>query len=282
MSDLITGETGKDNENNSDQNENEGTKNFEVPSFLSGVDGIAELGEEILGSPSLMSIKDIGGLVKNYVNTKRMVGDNKVVIPNEKSTEEEKEDFWRKLGKPDSAEDFKIDVPEAPVVEKEFYEEFKKFSFDNNILPNQANAMVQFMETYESQLNEKFGAEAKERQEAEIKALKTEWSEGFDGKINLVNTVIKEFADEDIMNHMKNTGMVNDVKLAKFLAQVGEVLYAEKKLDTPAPSTGLTKESARAEYNSLKQSDAYWDKKHINHAETIKKVEKLLDYVHGQ
>jgi hypothetical protein len=280
MSDLMTGETAP--EGNENTNTEETGKTFEVPSFLSGVEGIEELGEEILTSPSLSSIKDLGGLVKNYVNTKRMVGEDKVIIPNDKSTDADREDFWRKLGKPESEKDFNINLPEETIVEKEFYDSFKSFAFQNNILPNQANAMVEFMEQYEGQMNEKFGQEAKERQEAEIAALKDEWSEAFEGKINLVNTVIKEFADDDIMSHMKNTGLVNDTKLAKLFANVAEVLYKEKKLDTPAPSTGLTKDQAISKYNELKKSDAYWNKGHVDHSYVLKEVEKLLPFVHGQ
>lgn len=280
MSDLLSGETAPEGEA-APAGEQVETKAFEVPGFLSEFDGINELGEEILGAPCLTSIKDVNGLVKNYVNAQKMVGADKIIIPNEHSTDADKENFWKKLGKPGSLEEFKINLPEETKVEKEFYDEFKKFSFENNILPNQANEMVKFMEQYEHNMSEKFIAEAKETQEANINGLKQEWGDSFDGKINIVNTVIKEFADEDIMNHLKNTGLVNDTKLAKFLASIGEVIYSEKKLDTPAPSSGHSKESAMQEYQSLKQSDAYWNKGHVDHAHTIKKIEKLLPFVHG-
>ena len=66
------------------------------------------LPEDVAGDPSLADIKDVSSLAKSYVHAQRMVGRDKVSIPQEGAGEDEWNSFYDRLGRPEKYEINKI------------------------------------------------------------------------------------------------------------------------------------------------------------------------------
>ena len=89
----------------------------EQPSVLSGdpktetpqatqetTDWKSGLSEDIRADKSLENIKDISGLAKSYIHAQKMVGADKIPVPNKYATEDDWNAVYEKLGRPKSAD----------------------------------------------------------------------------------------------------------------------------------------------------------------------------------
>jgi hypothetical protein len=76
------------------------------------VDWRTSLPEELKSEKSLSSITDIAGLAKSYVHAQKLIGADKIPVPNKHATEDDWNAVYEKLGRPKSAEDYKLNVPD--------------------------------------------------------------------------------------------------------------------------------------------------------------------------
>ena len=65
----------------------------------------ASLAEDIKTDKSLASIKDVNSLAKSYIHAQKLVGVEKIPLPNKHATEEDWNVVFDKLGRPKSAEE---------------------------------------------------------------------------------------------------------------------------------------------------------------------------------
>ena len=76
-------------------------------------DGWTEtLDESIRGEKCLASVKTVGGAIKSLVNAQRMVGRDKIVRPNEASSEDEWNEYYNAGGRPENALEYGWAKPE--------------------------------------------------------------------------------------------------------------------------------------------------------------------------
>ena len=70
----------------------------------------ASLAEEIRADKSLAPIKDINSLAKSYIHAQKLVGVEKIPLPNKHATEEDWNVVYDKLGRPKSPEEYKYNI----------------------------------------------------------------------------------------------------------------------------------------------------------------------------
>jgi hypothetical protein len=63
--------------------------------------------------PSLKTVKHTGTLARMFVDTKRMVGMDKVAVPTDASTEVEWEAYHKAGGRPETVEDYNLKIPDG-------------------------------------------------------------------------------------------------------------------------------------------------------------------------
>ena len=73
------------------------------------------LSDDIKGDASLENINDINSLAKGYVHAQRMVGADKIALPGKYATEDDWQQVYTKLGRPDSPENYELNynIPEG-------------------------------------------------------------------------------------------------------------------------------------------------------------------------
>jgi DNA-directed RNA polymerase beta subunit len=109
------------------------------------------LSDEYKSHQSLQQYKDLNGLVKSHLELEKTLGD-RVKLPNEKSTEEEINKFFNKLGRPEEAGKYELstpeNLPEGFEMNEESLNQFKELAFKLGLTTKQANEL---RETYLSQ-----------------------------------------------------------------------------------------------------------------------------------
>ena len=69
---------------------------------------IDSLAEDVRNEPSLQNIQDVDQLAKGYVHAQRKVGADKIPLPNKHATDDDWNQFYSRLGRPDTPEGYEV------------------------------------------------------------------------------------------------------------------------------------------------------------------------------
>jgi len=239
--------------------------------------GIADVDVDLINDPSLKAITNPAELVKSFVNAQKLIGKDRVVIPTDKSSETELAQFWQKMGRPDKAEDYKIDLGETKSFDEQFVGKFTELAHKHNILPAQAQAMMKELNEYESSQDTNFQADLETKVEEAKASLVNEWGDAYKNNIGKAIEVIKEFGDADVFEHFKQAGYGSDPKFLKFLLKVSGEKLGEDSI-TPGDSVegGLTLDEVNRRINEAYSDKAYTDSGHPDHKRKVAEIQKYF------
>ena len=241
------------------------------------VDWKAALEDDIRNDPSMGHIPDIQTLAKSYVNAQRMVGADKLVVPSKHATEEEWRNTFVKLGLPANVADYKVTTPEGSLVDDDFLKGFSEKSYGLNLLPQQAQGLLDWHEQQVADMVTKSEADSKISSDKEFQGLRDEWGPGFDSKVLLAQSAVKQFGDENLTAYLNESGLGDQPKIIKLFAKIGEAM-SESKFEGMGPTSGGPEYSTPAEaekkFNAMlaDPKGAYLDKHHPNHAKAVQEA----------
>lgn len=229
------------------------------------------LDEDLRTDPSLKHIKDIPSAIKSYVHAQKMIGQDKILVPNKFATPDEWNSIYAKLGRPEAPDKYEIKAPEGSLIAPEFLKGLKESAFKAGLNTQQANEFVNF---YDGQVKAaKAKVEEYETQQItqDIGALKKEWGAAYDSKIKAARVAIESFGGNEMKEYLKESGLDTDTKLARFFAKIGESLAEDNNAGGEGTTHALTPAAAEKELNSIMSNPAYFDKDHPDH-------NRLIDY----
>ena len=261
----------------------------EQPSVLSGdpktetpqatTDWKASLSEEVRSDKSLENIKDIEGLAKSYVHAQKMVGSDKIPVPNKYATDKDWDAVYEKLGRPKSADGYKYDLPQDKQVDEASLKEFSNQAHKLGLLPTQANGVVKFYNEMTAKSIQDADSKALAARENSTKELKQEWGQAFDQKINQAATLAKSVGATELFD----TNLADGTKLGDHPVMIKAFAELANKMgeDTITQASGpayLTPNQIEKQIGELTQvGSAYWDKNHINHQAAVEEVLALRE-----
>lgn len=165
-----------------------------------------------------------------YVKELKSFAGKKGDIPKPEASEDEWGEFYSKLGRPDSSDDYNLEISNElrEVVGDEsakYYEEsianFSKVAFDNGLNSSQAEAIInaQLIQAEEqATLAKKLSDDAAEKNETE---LRSEWGAEYDGMYDGVKALLKTngVSDEGIAA-LDKYGVIKEPELAIALGRI--------------------------------------------------------------
>ena len=179
--------------NSNDTIESTENESVQENNFLTGVN------EEFRNNPSIKDFKDVNGLVKSYINQQKLIG--KSDIPNEKSTQEEWNKFYSKIGRPENIDGYSI--PEG-LEETDLLKSFKNLAFEKGLTNKQFNDIVDMFNQYESSYVENTTKSLEEQNKSYIEQFnKTFGNESENVKQNAQN-LLKKYATPEDMEVLNN------------------------------------------------------------------------------
>jgi hypothetical protein len=228
---------------------------------------------DLMNDPVMKNVRDIPSLVKGYVHAQRMVGRDKVVVPTDKSSAEEWKSFYNRVGLPEKLDSYNVDIKETNF-SKEQLDKLKSVAFENNILPNQFQKMVEMFHVEQDHINKATSSVAEAEMIESVEALKKEWGDGFAKNISHARSVVSHFGGEETLKYLEESGLANNVNLVKFLSKVGASLNKEDTFNSDVTTRfGMTKDEASAEINRMYADPKHpmFDKSHASHNDALKK-----------
>lgn len=238
------------------------------------VDWRAHLSEEFSQDPSLTVFKDINDLAKSYINTKKMVGADKIPMPGKYATDEEWRGVMHKLGLPEQMDSYELNPAEGDLND-DLFGGFKEAAFQAGVLPKQAQGIYDWFQKASADMQEQQMAQQQAQVEANINELKQEWGPAFNDKLTLAKAAVKHFGSEDMMNYLDESGLGNDAKVIKMLSKVGEVLTEDQFKGVTEARGGMTPRDIEGKKAEIFNDPAYFDQKHPNHQRIVEEMLRL-------
>jgi hypothetical protein len=234
--------------------------------------------EDIRADKSLESIKDIGSLAKSYIHSQRLVGSDKIPVPNKHATDEDWNAVYEKLGRPKTPGEYKYDIPENANVDKASLNNFSDQAHKLGLLPTQANGMVKFYNEMVSQGIKDADTKALVSRENSTKEMKQEWGQAYDSKLSKAATLAKSIVDKQLLAApMADGTMLGDHPLMiRAFAMLADKMGEDNIVQASGPAY-LTPAQIDKQIGELQQpGSAYWEKRHPNHDAAVQEVQTLL------
>jgi hypothetical protein len=178
------------------------------------------------GNDKLARFTDPASLAKSFLEIEKMES-GRVKIPTETSTEEERSNFYKKIGRPDSVEGYNLpQLPEGQAYDENLINTMRGIAFDSGVSDSQFNGLVsKFVEAQTAAQEARLVAENAEA-DATIKDLQTEWGQDYEKNLEVSKRALRELVPEDMKDDLVNIitekNLDNNKLFIKFLQNVGE------------------------------------------------------------
>ena len=234
------------------------------------------ISQEFREDPNISKFTEIDALAKSYINATRMIGQDKVAVPNQNSTDDQWNEVYSKLGRPESPDKYKLDVKSevVPLDEgtiKSFAENAHKLGLNNK----QAQGILEYYK------NSMEGSEQQARIDTETAQanaeaeLRKEWGRSFDENLKKAAGVAKANMDEKILNmELKDGTRLGDhPTIIKGFANIANLMSEDKMIGT-AEENSTSGRDYQSEISSLvnDRDGPYWNKAHPEHDKVVQQV----------
>ena len=228
---------------------------------------------------SLHNFSNMDDFVKSYLHSQKLVGADKIAIPNKYSTDEDWKKVYRQLGTPENADGYKYDLPEDHKIEDDTLKSFSNEAAKLGLLPKQANGVMNYYNEIIKQGLSDQAAQQKTAQDEAVVELRKEFGASYQKEIqsakNLVHATLgKEFIDNSLLQDGSRLG--DNPTVIKAFAKLANKLSEDDIVKGDVPSY-LTTSEINKQISALQQpGSAYWDKKHLSHEDAVAEVQALL------
>lgn len=167
-------------------------------------------------------------MVDSYKNLESMRGvpeDRLLKLP---EGEDGWDDVYKKLGKPDTFEEYAFEAPEGADIDQGRMDWFSKTAHEANLTKAQHNKMVAASMEYESNIINAREEAAAEERTIELNDLKDKWGNAYDERVELGKRAVRAFASEDGMVDKLEDAMGSNAAVIKFFAKLGEGISEHK------------------------------------------------------
>ena len=239
--------------------------------------------EKYKDEKALANFTSMDDFVKSYLSAQRLVGANKVAIPNKMATDEDWEEVYSKLGRPAKPEDYKYSFSEEDINPDQL-KNFNETAHRIGLLPKQAERIIKFYNEMNTQAEVDNQKLFEEKQTVAMTDLKKEFGPTYTKRLDQA----KKLATETLGNEMLNNTVLKDgtrlgdsVEVIKAFSMLADKLSEDEIIK--GEGTGYqTASDIEKEISELTEDGSpYWNKTHPNHAKTVDRVFKLREQLNG-
>ncbi len=239
------------------------------------------ISEEYRSNPNIEKFTELDALAKSYINAVSMIGTDKIPLPGKTATDEQWNEVYNKLGRPESADKYTLELKTdvAPVDEnviKGFAQNAHKLGLNNK----QAQGILEFYkQTLEGSAKE-MSVNMESAQAEATNMLRSEWGKTYDENLRKASSVAQTYLEPELLDTQLRDGsrLGDNPKIIKAFANIANLLSEDKIIGTEADNVlqGREIEKEIEELTSDRQG-AYWNKMHPNHTKVVNQVLALRE-----
>lgn len=224
-------------------------------------------------------------MAESLLNMEKLMGapkDRLLKLP-EKSDDPEWGNVFEKLGRPKTAAEYNIPLPEGDP--GTFAAKAKEAMFKYNLTADQAKGLAEWWNGEGAAMQEAQENELLMKSDAEMKQLHAEWGSLATEKEAIARAAAKEFfnLDGDAMTAVERS--MGSRAFMEAMVKIGEKLGEAKFIQGDSGEQVDSKTKALQEIEALKKDkdfyNAMMDKKHLKHAESLERWNKLNLLAYG-
>jgi hypothetical protein len=167
-------------------------------------------------------------LLKSHIEVQRMVGKKGVIIPDEKSTTQEREAFYEALGRPKSPQDYgfkKPDgIPDELGITDEKIKEYAETLHGLGLSKSQAAKLFDVEVNRAKAEHEASLKQAKETHEKAIAEYKKQYGEDFQKVDSAITQAVKTVGGDELANFLISTGLRDVPVLMNAFKKVSDMM----------------------------------------------------------
>jgi len=232
---------------------------------------------------SLQNFKNMEDFVKSYLHSQKLVGANKIPVPNKHATDEDWAEVYNKLGRPETPDGYEYSFKEDEI-DQEQLKGFNETAHKLGLLPKQAESLIKYY-------NEMNAAQlAQSEEQADVKQMETEaelkkeYGPQFHKRLDQAKKLATNSLGEDFLNNtiLKDGSRLGDnLNIIKAFSELADKL-SEDEIVKGEGSSYMTANEIEKEIAELTEpGSAYWDKTHPNHQRSVEEVYKLRQSLNG-
>ena len=235
--------------------------------------------EQFREEKSLENINSMEDLLKGYVHAQKLVGTNKIPVPNKHSTDEDWNEVFKKLGAPNSPEDYQYNLKDVEMDQNQV-SEFNKTAHQLGLLPKQAEGLIKFYNEMNGNLaanQEEQAAQAQLNTETE---LKKEYGPQFAKRLDQAKKLAVSTLGQDFLEHtyLKDGSRLGDnLNVIKAFSNMADKLSEDEIIKGDGTGYMTAKEIEKEIDDLTQEGSPYWNKTHPNHQKNIQEVLKLRE-----
>jgi len=237
------------------------------------------ISEDLRNDPNISKFTELEALAKSYVNATRMIGQDKVAVPNNNSTEDQWNEVYNKLGRPESPDKYKLEVKSdvVPLDEsaiKSFAENAHQLGLNNK----QAQGILEFYKNSMEGSAQQNQVDMETAQAQAEQELRKEWGSNYESNIKKAGAVAKANMDANILDMQLKDGtrLGDHPAIIKGFANIANLMSEDKLVSTESEnvSQGIDYD---AEISKIvnDRDGPYWNKAHPDHDKIVQKVFNL-------
>ena len=229
---------------------------------------------------SLQNFSNMDDFVKSYLHSQRLVGADKIPVPNKLATEDDWNTVYERLGRPENPEGYSYDLPQESKIDDATLKAFSAEAHKLGLLPQQAQGIMNYYNNLAEQSEKSLEyRDETARAEAEIE-LRKEYGPAYDLKISqarnlATNTLSADFLRNTILQDGSSLG--NHPQIVRAFAELSSKLSEDSMVQGEVTSAMTVKEIDGEIDNLTQPGSAYWDKNHINHKKAVDEVQRLYE-----
>ena len=239
------------------------------------------ISQEYRSNPNIEKFTELDALAKSYINAVSMIGTDKIPLPGKSATDEQWNEVYNKLGRPESADkyklEFKTDV--APVDEnviKGFAQNAHKLGLNNK----QAQGILEFYKSTLEGSAKEMSVNMETAQADATNALRSEWGRAYDDNLRKAADVAQTYLEPELLDTQLRDGsrLGDNPKIIKAFANIANLLSEDKIVGAESDNVlqGRDIEKEIDELTTDKQG-AYWNKNHPSHNKVVNQVLSLRE-----
>ena len=235
--------------------------------------------EEYREEKSLQNFNKMDDFVKSYLHSQKLVGLDKIAVPNKHATDEDWKEVYKKLGSPETADAYKYSLPEDHQVPEDTLKSFSEEAVKLGLLPNQADGIMKYYNEVINQGYNDQNIKAEEARKISEQELRQEFGPTFDNKITGAKNLATATLGADFLNNTMladGSKLGDNIQVVKAFANLSEKLSEDDIVKGDTPEYMTTNEITKQIASLQQKGSAYWDKKHPAHAIAVEEVASLI------
>ena len=250
------------------------------PTVINFKDLIPEKYKEEKALSNFVSMDDF---VKSYLSAQRLVGANKVAIPNKMGTDEDWEEVYSKLGRPAKPEDYKYSFSEEEINQDQL-KNFNETAHRIGLLPKQAERIIKFYNEMNTQAEVDNQKMFEVKQTEAMTNLKKEFGPTYTKRLDQAKKLAVETLGNDMLNNtiLKDGSRLGDsVEVIKAFSMLADKLSEDEIIKGEGTGYQTASEIEKEISELTEDGSPSWQKTHPNHAKTVDRVFKLREQLNG-